>query len=87
MRSNAVGYLPAPVPAISPRGRPRKYGAKVALKSLFDVQEQMVPASSPLYGERNVTLHLRAEDLLWRPVGLMVRFVAVDHPPPEGNAS
>ena len=80
VRSNAVAYLPAPVPTIRPRGRPRKYGAKVALKSLFDAPEKMVPVSSPLYGERNVTLHLRAMDLLWRPVGLMVRFLAVDHP-------
>ena len=80
VRSNAVAYLPAPVPKVRRRGRPRKYGPKVTLKSLFDDQETMEVAASPVYGERNTTLRLRSMDLLWRPVGRMVRFVAVDHP-------
>jgi hypothetical protein len=39
---------------------------------------QQVP--SPVYGERNVTLRCRVCDLLWRPAGRLVRFVAVIHP-------
>ena len=61
-------------------GRPRLYGEKVALKSLFDNPEQMQAVASPVYGEHDVVLRLRALDLLWRPVGILIRFVAVVHP-------
>jgi hypothetical protein len=37
-------------------------------------------APSPVYGEQPVTLRFRCADLLWRPVGIPVRFVAVLHP-------
>jgi hypothetical protein len=40
----------------------------------------MRSAASPVYGEHNVTLQLRSLDLLWKPVGILVRFVLVDHP-------
>ena len=37
-------------------------------------------APSPVYGESNVTLRYRCLDLMWRPAGLLVRFVIVLHP-------
>ena len=37
-------------------------------------------APSPVYGEKRVALAHRSVDLLWRPVGCLVRFVAVIHP-------
>ena len=37
-------------------------------------------ASSPLYGETGVTLRYRVCDMVWRPVGIVVRFVLVAHP-------
>jgi hypothetical protein len=40
----------------------------------------MTEAFSPIYGESNVTLQYRICDLLWRPVGRLVRFVVVIHP-------
>ena len=40
----------------------------------------MREAASPVYGEAGVTIRFRTADLLWRPVGILVRFVAVDHP-------
>jgi len=80
VRSNAVAYLPASVPPIRRRGRPRRYGLRVALKSLFDQPETMQAIASPVYRERDVTVHIRSMDLLWRPVGRLVRFVAVSHP-------
>jgi len=79
-RSNAVAYHRAPQPKKRKRGRPRLYGEKVALKSLFDQPETMQTAGSPVYGERDVELRLRVADLLWRPVGQLIRFVAVEHP-------
>jgi len=37
-------------------------------------------AKSPIYNERNLTIRFRTVDLLWRPVGILVRFVVVLHP-------
>jgi len=80
-RINAVAYHAAPAQQrVRKRGRPRKYGKKVTLRSLFVNQAAMRSAPSPVYGERNVTLRLRSLDLLWKPVGIPVRFVLVDHP-------
>jgi hypothetical protein len=38
------------------------------------------PAPSPVYGENKVIIQYRVRDLLWRPAGRLVRFVAVIHP-------
>ena len=80
VRSNAVAYIPAPTPERTKRGRPRIYGKKIALKALFDMPETRHTIESPVYGERGVKLRIRTRDLLWRPVGVIVRFVAVTHP-------
>jgi len=80
VKSNAVAYYPAPPPAPGKRGRRKIYGDKIRLASLFDNEEDMTEAESPIYGEKNVTLRYRTLDLLWRPVGIKVRFVAVIHP-------
>jgi len=80
VRNNAVGYLPAPVPEHRKRGRPKQYGQKVSLKHLFDQPEAMQTLQSPVYGESGVQLTVWTLDLLWRPGGILVRFVAVLHP-------
>ena len=82
VRINAVAYhcAPAPAQAKRRRGRPRTYGKKVRLRSLLADTAAMRSAQSPVYGERSVTLRFRSLDLLWRPVGILVRFVLVDHP-------
>jgi len=80
VRSNAVAYHTAPVPRVAKRGRPKKYGKKVALRSLFADKSAMKSAQSPVYGEQQVTLRYRSLDLLWKPVAIPVRFVLVDHP-------
>jgi len=80
LKSTAVAYEPAPPPDKPKRGRPRRYGPKVRLKTLFDDASAFTKAPSPVYGEKNVELAYRSVDLLWRPVGRLVRFVAVIHP-------
>jgi hypothetical protein len=62
------------------RGRPRKYGEKILLRSLFDQPTAMTAVDSPLYGERDVMILYRCVDLLWRPIGFTVRFVLIIHP-------
>jgi len=83
VKSNAVAYAPAPPKKGKTRGRPKLYGKKIKLKSLLADSRSMQQVASPVYGERNVTLHYRVCDLLWRPAGRLVRFVAVI-PPTRG---
>jgi len=80
VRSNAVAYTRYEQQGPKKRGRPRLYGKKIVLRSLFNDEQAMEKAASPVYGENNVTLQYRVCDLLWRPVGRLVRFVVVIHP-------
>jgi len=81
VKKNAVAYEQPPKPdGPKQRGRPRKYGTKIPLRSMFEEPDTMQEAPSPVYGEKTVTIRFRCLDLLWRPVGILVRFVAVIHP-------
>ncbi|MBE3088359.1 MAG: transposase, partial [Chloroflexi bacterium] len=83
VKTNAVAYARPPAPRVhapKKRGRPRRYGDKIQVASLLVDDGAMSHGRSPIYGETAVTLRYRAVDLLWRPVGILVRFVAVCHP-------
>jgi hypothetical protein len=83
VKSNSVAFFPAtPPPPRRPRrkGRPAKYGNKIQVATLLKEAHRLQEAPSPVYGEKNVILRFRTADLLWRPVGILVRFVAVLHP-------
>jgi hypothetical protein len=80
VRSNAVAYEPVAPSDVPKRGRPRLYGEKIKLKTLFADEASFVSAASPVYGEEDVVLRYRVIDLVWRPVGRLVRFVLVMHP-------
>jgi hypothetical protein len=83
VKSNSVAFFPATPPPPNrprPKGRPAKYGKKIKVASLLKEADRLQEAPSPVYGEQGVTLRFRAADLLWRPVGILVRFVVVHHP-------
>jgi len=83
VKSNSVAFFPAtPPPTNRPRlkGRPAKYGKKIKVAALLKDADRLQEAPSPVYGERDVIVRFRAADLLWRPVGILVRFVVVLHP-------
>jgi len=83
VKSNRVAFFPATPPPPNrprPKGRPAKYGKKIKLATLLKDVDRLQEAPSPVYGEKGVTLRFRTADLLWRPVGILVRFVAVLHP-------
>ena len=80
VRSNAVAYAPYRNRGPKKRGRPRLYGDKVKLRSLLNDPQAFQSAQSPVYGELNLTIQYRVCDLLWRPAGQAVGFVAVLHP-------
>jgi len=79
-KTNAVAYLPAPKVTNPGKGRPRIYGQKVRLKDLATQDCAFTSAPSPVYGERDVMVRVRVLDLLWKPVGRIVRFCIVHHP-------
>jgi len=79
-RSNAVAYFLPPPPKGKRRGRPRTYGVKTKLRDWFDNKKKFRKAPSPVYGESGVMLRYYSFDLLWRPLGQLVRFVWVLHP-------
>ena len=79
-KSNAVAYAPVVRQGPKRRGRPKLYGQKIKLKSLFKDLHAMQSAPSPVYGEKKVTIQYRVCDLLWRPAARLVRFVLVIHP-------
>jgi hypothetical protein len=82
VRNNAVAFRePRPRGKAGP-GRPQKYGGKVRLRVVLEGQGHWKwhEAESPVYGERGVKLRYRVADLIWRPLGRKVRFVAVHHP-------
>lgn len=82
VRSNAVAYLPAKQKKTGrKRGRPKKYGKKLKLRELLKNTDDMARVESPVYADKKGTLiHFKTMDLLWRPVGILVRFVLVVHP-------
>ncbi len=80
MRSNAVAYRPVIARGPKRRGRPKLYGKKVRIHTLFSDTAALQTMPSPVYGEKEVTLQYRVCDLLWRPAGRIVRFVLVIHP-------
>ncbi len=81
VRSNAVAYFPPSKRHSRPRrGRPRHYGPKTPLSDWFRYRAQFQAAASPVYGESGVQIRYLSQDLLWRPLGQLVRFVWVSHP-------
>jgi DDE superfamily endonuclease len=80
VKRNAVAYEPAIQRRVRRRGRPMFYGKKIKLTSLFDDNKKMTGAESPVYGEKGVTILYRSVDLIWKPLGRVVRFIAVSHP-------
>jgi len=80
VRSNAIAFFPVAPSKSKRRGRPKKYGCKTHLRDWFRLKARFTQAPSPVYGEEQVQLLYYTRDLLWRPLGRLVRFVWVIHP-------
>lgn len=80
LKNKAVAYESVSTPSESLRGRPKKYGDKIKLKTLFKDIQAFTLIESPVYGEKNVLIHYRVSQLYWRCAGLMVQIVHVIHP-------
>lgn len=81
VRMNAVAYLPMENSGQpKKRGRPKLYGTKIKLKSLFKNLDLFMKGKSPIYGESGVTIQYYCQDLIWRQLGRPTRYVWVSHP-------
>jgi hypothetical protein len=87
VKTNAAAYLPAPKLAKPGKGRPRIYRQTVRLKDMAADDSAFTSAPSPVYGKRDVMVRFRVLDLLWKPVGRIVRFCIVHHPSSMATAS
>src|ERR1700693_5187117 len=76
VKYNSVAFFPTtPPPPHRPRHhvRPPKYGNKIKNATLLQQTDRLQEAPSPVYGEKGLILRFRTADLLWRPVGILVR--------------
>jgi hypothetical protein len=79
VKSNAVAYEPA-LAKSKGRGRPKLYGKKIVLWKLFSRSELFEKGVSPVYGEEGIEINFLVQDLIWKGLGQIVRFVLIDHP-------
>ena len=77
VKSNVVAYLPAEQTQRQGRGRPRKYGTKIKLYDLFADRSKFQRGTVIGYGAEETEVDYYCVDLLWKPVGRIVRFVLV----------
>ena len=82
LRKTCVAFEPIPpTEGKRKRGRPRLYGRKIHLFTLFEKSDdRWTTAASPVYGEKDVLIRYLCLDLLWRPIRRLARFVLVEHP-------
>lgn len=58
VKSNAVAYMSAERPPRRGRGRPKKYGEKVRLRSLFERTDGWTSTESPYQSEKSVSVKI-----------------------------
>src|SRR3989344_1068792 len=80
----AVAYYPQLVKAKG-RVRPKLYGRTIKLMDIFKDPAAFTLGTGSIYGENQAQFRCRSIDLLWRRIGILVRFVFVIHPT-RGNA-
>lgn len=80
LQNKAVAYESVPMSTGFHRGRPKKYGEKIKLKTLFDDLDAFITIESPVYGEKNISIQYRVSQLYWRSAGMIVQIVHVIHP-------
>lgn len=80
IKNNAVAYYPAELSKKTTKGRKKIYGKKVQLINFFKEQHLFTSCESPVYNEKDVIISYCCINLLWRPIGQLIRIVFVNHP-------
>jgi len=79
-KKNIVAYCDPPKKKKHQRGRPKKYGKKLKLKTLFDSKAKCYTfkkTRANIYG-KDETIRYLILDLLWKPVKSKLRFILVE---------
>lgn len=77
-KKNIVAYQPPSPKKKRGRGRPRKYGRKLKLRTLFDTRRhQFKTAAANVYQDSEKVRYLTL-DLLWRPTAGLLRFFLLE---------
>jgi hypothetical protein len=79
VRNNASACYPPAPPNKRKRGRPVKYGKKIALQSLFEQDDLFTSITTSIYEEKEVLIRYYVINLIWKPMKCFVRFILVDH--------
>ena len=80
VRNNAVAFEKPLPKATRTRGRPKLYGSKISLRSLFADLSLFTTAVSHIYNEDDQQIRYLVRDLYWKSAGRIMRFVLVSHP-------
>ncbi len=80
VKSNVVAYHPPALRTAKDRGRPKIYGARVKIIDLFKNMSRFNIGTIRGYEDKEATVEYCSMDLLWKPVGRVVRFVLVRYP-------
>jgi hypothetical protein len=76
-KANTVAFEEIENPEKRGRGRPKKYGKKIAFKSVFKERiNDFAMTTLNLYG-KNESVQYLCMDLIWKPIGRKIRFVLV----------
>jgi len=77
-KNNVVAYLPPPQKKKPGRGRPRKYGCKLKLRTLFDRWSPKFQTASARVYQKRETIRFLTLDLYWKPVRGLLRFFLLE---------
>lgn len=80
VRNNAVAFEEPVQRGPRTRGRPKVYGAKILLRSLFCDLSLFTSAVSQIYSDNDQTVRYLVRDLHWKSAQRIMRFVLVQHP-------
>ncbi len=77
-KKNVVAYLPPPLRKEGQRGRPRIYGDKLHLMTLFELWcDSFMTAQACVYDRREKVRYLTL-DLIWKPIKGKLRFFLIE---------
>jgi len=80
VRNNAVAFDKPPQKSKRTRGRPKLYGSKISLRSLFNDLSVFTTSMSQVYNEDKQEIRYLVRDLYWKSAHRVMRFVLVVHP-------
>lgn len=76
-KTNTVAFTIPQVSEAKKGGRPKKYGDKIVLNTLFADEAKFTETSLILYGKKT-KIHYLLLDFLWKPAKKLIRFVLVE---------